>query len=252
MTLKLAGKTAFVTGAGSGMGRAIAIAFAREGANVVAVDLKLESAEETIAQITANGDNGLAAAADVSDKVQVEGAVAAGLERFGGYDVLVNNAGIFDNKAPLLELSDELRDRVLGVDLLSAFIVTKAVLPHIISAGGGTVVTTASIAGQIAGAGGAAYTTAKHGILGFTKQLAFDYAKQGVRANAICPGSIETGLTKPFWEIAPESKQRSESVPMGRVGTPEEIARLAVFLASEDSSFITGIPVPIDGGYTLN
>ncbi|GAB2831637.1 SDR family NAD(P)-dependent oxidoreductase [Microbacterium insulae] len=251
MTLKLAGRTAFVTGAGSGMGRAISRRFAAEGANVVAVDLNAETAAETAAAINAEGGASVSAGADVRDREQVAAAVQVGLDAFGGYTTLVNNAGIFDNQAPLLETDDALWERVIGVNLLSAYVVTKAVLPHIIAAGGGTVISTASVASFVAGSGGAAYTTSKHGILGFTKQLALDYAPHNVRANAICPGAIDTGLTRPFWEADPASLELFSAVPAKRVGEADDIARLALFLASDDSSFIYGTGVVIDGGFLL-
>lgn len=253
MSNQLSGKTAFVTGAGSGMGRAITQRFVEEGANVIAVDISIDSARETAALATEGTatDRVLPQAADVRNKEAIEAAVAAGTEAFGNINILVNNAGIFDNQAPLLETDESLWERVIGIDLLSAYTVTRAVLPKIIEAGGGTVVSTASVAAFVAGSGGAAYTTAKHGILGFTRQLALDYAKSGVRANAICPGAIETGLTKPFWEQAPESKDLYAAVPLGRVGAPEDIANLALFLASDQSSFITGQSVVIDGGFLL-
>lgn len=249
---KLPGRTAFVTGAGSGMGRAIAKLFAAEGANVVAVDIKAESAEATVAAITSAGGAAIAAAADVRDRSEVDRAVQAGLDAFGGYTTLINNAGIFDNQAPLLETDDALWERVIGINLLSAYTVTKAVLPHIIDAGGGTVVSTASVAAFLAGSGGAAYTTSKHGILGFTRQLALDYASKNVRANAICPGAIDTGLTRPFWEADPASLELYSAVPAGRVGDADDIAKLALFLASDDSSFIYGQGIVIDGGFMLN
>ncbi|MET2010760.1 SDR family NAD(P)-dependent oxidoreductase [Microbacterium chocolatum] len=251
MTLKLPGRTAFVTGAGSGMGRAISRRFAAEGANVVAVDLNSDTAAETAAAIVADGGSAVSAAADVRDREQVAAAVQTGLDAFGGFTTLVNNAGIFDNQAPLLDTDDALWDRVIGINLLSAYVVTKAVLPHIIAAGGGTVISTASVASFVAGSGGAAYTTSKHGILGFTKQLALDYAPHNVRANAICPGAIDTGLTRPFWEADPSSLELFSAVPARRVGDADDIARLAVFLASDDSSFIYGTGVVIDGGFLL-
>lgn len=251
MTGKLTGRTAFVTGAGSGMGRAISRLFAAEGANVVAVDVNEATAGETARMIVDDGGAAVSATADIRDKAQVEAAVQVGVDAFGGYTTLVNNAGIFDDQAPLLETDDALWERVIGINLLSAYTVTKAVLPHIIAAGGGTVISTASVASFVAGSGGAAYTTSKHGILGFTKQLALDYAPYNVRANAICPGAIDTGLTRPFWEADPASLELFSAVPAKRVGDAEDIARLALFLASDDSSFIYGTGVVIDGGFLL-
>lgn len=251
MARRLEGKTAFVTGAGSGMGRAISLLFASEGANVVAVDVNLDTAQATAATILDSGGAAIACAADVRDREQVHQAVDAGAAAFGGYSILINNAGIFDGQAKLLDTSDELWDRVMGINLMSAFIVTKAVLPHIIAGGGGSVINTASVASHVAGSGGNAYTTSKHGMLGFTRQLALDYAADGVRVNAICPGAVDTGLTRPFWEQDPESLKLYSAVPAGRVGAAEDIAKLALFLASDDSSFIYGVGVVIDGGFLL-
>ncbi len=251
MSGKLEGRVAFVTGAGSGMGQAISYRFADEGAKVVAVDVNPETAAATAATIVERGGEAVSAGADVRDKEQVAAAVKVGLDAFGGYSTLILNAGIFDNQTPLLECDDDLWERVIGINLLSAYIVTKAVLPHIIEGGGGTVVTTASVASFLAGSGGAAYTTSKHGILGFTKQLALDYASKNVRANAICPGAVDTGLTRPFWEADPSSLELFSAVPARRVGDADDIARLAVFLASDDSSFIYGHGVVIDGGFML-
>jgi len=251
MSGKLVGRTAFVTGAGSGMGRAISIKFASEGANLVAVDVNEAAVRETVDILMRSGGKGVARAADVRDRDLVQQAVDAGLGEFGRLDILVNNAGIFGSPAPLLEMSDDLWNKVMGVNLHGAYIVTKAVLPHILAAGGGTIVNVASTASFVTGGGGVAYTTSKHGLLGFTRQLAVDYGPHGVRVNAVCPGAIDTNLTKPIWEDHPEALKTYSAVPAGRIGSAEDVANLALFLAGDDSAFMYGAGVVIDGGFLL-
>lgn len=252
MTGRLEGKSAVVTGGGSGMGRAIARRFAQEGARVAVLDLNLETARATADLVREEGGEAVAAACDVSDSASVAKAAEQVLAELPGVDVLVNNAGILDGYAALLDTSEELWDRIVGVDLKSMFLVTRAFLPAMIAGGGGSVVNTASIAGLVAGGGGIAYTSAKHGVIGFTKQLTADYGKQGIRANAVCPGAIETGMTKSIFEAGDAAVMESvNSVPAGRYAQPEEVANLALFLASEESSFVYGASYVIDGGWTV-
>lgn len=252
MTGRLADKNAVVTGGGSGMGRAISQRFAREGARVAVLDLNLETAQETADLIREEGGQALAVASDVSENSSVVEASEQVLAELSSVDVLVNNAGMLDGYAPLLETSEELWDRIIRVDLKSMFLVTRAFLPSMISGGGGSIVNTASIAGFVAGGGGIAYTSAKHGVIGFTKQLTADYGKQGVRANAVCPGAIETGMTKALFEAGDAAVMDSvNSVPAGRYAQPDEVANLALFLASDESSFVYGAAYVIDGGWTV-
>lgn len=252
MTGRLTGRKAIVTGAGSGMGRAIAQRFAAEGASVVALDLNVESAQETVDAITSRGGTAHAFAVDVSDGAFVKTAIDDSIRALGGVDTLVNNAGILDGYAPLLDTSEELWDRILGVDLKSLFLVTRAVLPSMLEVGNGTVVNMASIAGFVARGGGAAYTSAKHGAIGFTKQLSADYGRAGIRANAICPGAVETGMTRQLLADGDAAVIESiNAVPAGRHAQPEEIANLALFLASDESAFVHGAAYVIDGGWTI-
>jgi 3-oxoacyl-[acyl-carrier protein] reductase len=251
--VKLEGKVAVVTGAGSGMGQAMARRFHQEGASVVAVDIREEALKDTMALI-GDEDRSAAVGADVSDRADVERAVAAATDRFGRIDVLCNNAGVLDDYTPAGETSDELWNRVIGVNLTGAFLFARAVLPGMTAQGQGIIINTASISSFVAGGGGAAYTASKHGVLGLTRQLAFDYGKQGVRVNAICPGAVHTGMTNHL--LTPEGRNPHvdaavAGTPAGRWGRPEEIASLALFLASDEAAFIHGAAFTADGGWTL-
>jgi len=252
MAGRLEGKNAVVTGGGSGMGRAISQRFAAEGARVAVLDLNLETAQETADLIRESGGRAIAVACDVSDNASVVAASNDVLAELAGVDVLVNNAGMLDGYAALLDTSEELWDRIIGVDLKGVFLVTRAFLPTMIAGGGGSVVNTSSIAGFVAGGGGIAYTSAKHGVIGFTKQLTADYGREGIRANAVCPGAIETGMTREIFESGDAAVMDSvRAVPAGRYAQPEEVANLALFLASDESSFVYGAAYLIDGGWTV-
>ena len=242
-----AGRVVFVTGAGSGIGRAMVEEFAAEGADVVAVDI-----DESTASATAAHAGGLAIGADVADPRQVDAAVEAALERFGRIDVLCSNAGILDGYTPATETSLELWNRIVGVNLTATFLLTRAILPGMVERGSGHVITTCSLSSFVAGGGGAAYTSSKHGLLGLTRQIAYDYAAQGIRANAICPGLIETGMTKPLMDNPDSGAHKFvQETPTQTWAQPVEVARLAAFLASGQVPFINGANVAIDGGWTI-
>lgn len=249
--MRFEGRTAFVTGAGSGMGRAMARAFAREGAQVVAVDVRGDAARETVADVAGGS---FALALDVTDPAAVEVAVADAVERTGGIDVLCNNAGVLDGYTPAGETSVELWQQVLSVNLTGPFLLARLLAPHMAARGGGAIVNTASVSSFVAGGGGAAYTASKHGLLGLTRQLAFDYGRKGVRVNAICPGAVATEMTASL-RVPSEANAHVDAqiaaTPAGRWAEPEEIAELALYLASEQASFLHGTPVLIDGGWTL-
>ncbi len=251
MSKKLDGKVALITGAGSGMGRAMAFAFAGEGARIAAVDVNLDSVKRVVAEL--GGEKHLALAGDVSSGDSVAGFSRTAVETLGQVDILVNNAGILDNYASVTETSEELWDRIIEVNLKGMYLTCHALLPAMVARRSGVIINLGSIAGFVAGGGGAAYTTSKHGVIGFTRQLAFDYGKHGVRANAICPGAVETGMTKEIFASGDMAVMESvRSVPAGRHAQPEEIAKLGLFLASEeDSSFIHGAAMLIDGGWTI-
>jgi 3-oxoacyl-[acyl-carrier protein] reductase len=239
---------ALVTGAGSGIGKASAERFAAEGARVVVVDL--EGAEGTAAAIEAAGGEALAVRTDVADEAAVAAMADAALARFGRVDVLMNNAGVLDSYEPAAETSTETWDRVLGVNLTGQFFTARALLPQMVERGDGAIVNVASTAGLNGGNGGAAYTTSKHAVIGFTRQLCFDYARKGIRCNVICPGAVETGMTKEIF-ASPDAAvmEAVESAPIGRWAQPEELAAAALFLASDEASFVNGAVYVVDGGF---
>ena len=245
---RLDGKIALVTGAGRGLGRAIAAQVAREGASVICCDLDPAAAQATS---DALGGGAIAIAADVADRASVAALAGQALAAFGHIDIVCNNAGILDDFAPLGETSDALWDRVIGVNLTGPFTVSRAFLPSMLGHGAGTFVNIASMAGLVAQAGGTAYTVSKHGLIGLTRQISADYGQRGIRANAICPGSIDTEMSREFLKDAPDVQRIVDSVPAGRMGRPEEIAELATYLASDSSAFIHGAALVIDGGWTI-
>jgi 3-oxoacyl-[acyl-carrier protein] reductase len=202
--------------------------------------------------VEADGGTAHGVEADVSDRASVSDAAARTLALVGNVTVLMNNAGVLDDYAPILDTDEELWDRVIGINLTGVYRVTRALLPSMLEAGGGAIVNTCSIAGLVAGGGGTAYTASKHGVLGLTRQLAFDYGQQGVRVNCICPGAVETGMTRELFAAGDAAVMESvNSVPAGRYAQPEELANLALFLASEDSSFSHGAHFVADGGWTI-
>jgi NAD(P)-dependent dehydrogenase (short-subunit alcohol dehydrogenase family) len=253
--MRLAGKVAIVTGAGSGIGRAIAERFAREGAAVTVAGQRLERVAETVRLIEAAGGSALALACDVADAAQVRRMVDETVARFGRLDVLVNNAARNRPDAALAEtvaeLSEDWWHATMAVNATGAFLCAKHALPHIVAAGGGAVINVASTSGIAGNWNQGAYVASKHAMVGLTRSIALDYAKDSVRANAICPGFIETERSLGFstqnrgadWQ----AKKLAE-IPLGRFGRVEEVAALAAFLASEEAAFLTGATIPIDGG----
>jgi 3-oxoacyl-[acyl-carrier protein] reductase len=249
-TGKLDGKVAVVTGAGSGIGRASAELFAKEGARVVVVDINAEPAQATAAAIEAAGGEAIAVPTDVADDAAVRAMAAAASERFGRVNVLMSNAGVLDDFEPAHETSDETWSRILGVNLNGMFFTARALIPGMLESGAGAIVNVASTAGLNGGNGGVAYTTSKHAVIGFTRQLCFDYARKGIRCNVLCPGAVETGMTREI--LASETAEvmnAINSAPIGRYAQPEELATAALFLAGDDASFVNGAVYVVDGGF---
>ncbi|MEU9288268.1 glucose 1-dehydrogenase [Streptomyces sp. NPDC048275] len=249
-TTGLAGRSVIVTGASSGIGRATALAFAAEGARVVVADLNAEGAHAVVKEIEAGGGTAVAVTGDLSEQSVVDRVAATAVERFGGVDVLVNNAGIMDRMSAVAEVDDAEWERVIRVNLTAPFLLTRAVLPHMLEAGKGAIVNTASEASLRGSAAGAAYTASKHGIAGLTKSLAVTYRHQGIRANAIAPGGTKTGITVDVKDGAHGPTVLASY--MGNVGHPaeaEEQAAAIVFLASDAASNINGVILPVDNGW---
>ena len=244
------GKVVVVTGAGSGMGRAMVQEFAAKGAKVVALDINLDSASKTVADLP-EPDMGLAVKVDVSSPESVSAAMAEVGMWAGRVDVLCNNAGIVDSFRPAHEIPFEEWYRTIAVDLTGPFLMARAVIPGMLERGAGAIINTASISSLSAAGGGSAYTAAKHGVLGLTRQLTFDYGRRGIRVNAICPGATLTGLTMPEGgsDTLPDTESELARIPARRWCQPEEIAKLAVFLASDDADYIHGTAMVIDGGW---
>jgi len=248
--MRLAGQVAIVTGAGSGIGRATARLFAQEGAAVVCVDWAAAGGNETVAAITAAGGNALFAQTDVSRADDVARMVEQAVTQFGGVDILVNNAAI-NGAGRLMDLDEAEWERILAINLKSVFLCTRAVVPPMRARGRGAIVNVSSILGFTAFAGSVAYCTAKAGILGFTRAVALDLIRDNIRVNAIAPGSTDTPL---MWDGVTEddmpgaAREVDEATPIGRIGEPAEIARAALFLVSDDASFVVGTPLIVDGG----
>jgi NAD(P)-dependent dehydrogenase (short-subunit alcohol dehydrogenase family) len=248
---RLEGKVAIVTGAASGIGRASAMAFAREGARVVVVDREAAGLAVTVAEIKGQGGEALAQAADVGDEAQVSAYVALAIEKFGSLDVVYANAGISGGLTPLLEQPVELWTEVLRVNLIGPFLAIKHAAPKMVAKGGGSIVLTASVAGLRASAGGSPYAASKAGVVSLAQTAANSLSGTGVRVNAICPGLIETGMTKPIFDRA-RAKGSEGKIgqlnPLQRAGLPPEIAAMAVFLASDEASYVNGQAFAVDGG----
>jgi NAD(P)-dependent dehydrogenase (short-subunit alcohol dehydrogenase family) len=252
----LHGQSVIVTGAGNGIGQAIALAYAASGAHVVVGDVLAEDGEQTVAKITDDGGSALFVETDVSKVDDARRLVAATVERFGGVDVLVNNAGVGGTRLPLHEIEPDDFDRVIDVNLRGTFLCSKYAIPHLLAGQAGRIVNIASTYGVIGAPLSAAYCASKAAIINLTRQMAIDYGPEGLRVNALCPGYIDTGLGRRGPTLTPAQFAAATAVretaaglqPLGRQGSPAEVAGVAVFLASEQASFITGAILPVDGG----
>jgi len=246
LKVDLSDKVAIVTGAGQGIGRAIALSLAKDGAKLVINDIVEENAKEVVKEIESNGGDATAILADVSNKNAVEHMISLTLEKYGQIDILVNNAGISGPMVPVQNLREEDWDKVINVDLKGTFLCSQAVIPSMLEKQYGKIVNISSIAGKEGNANMTAYCAAKSGIIGFTKALAEEVVRNGINVNCICPALIATELTLGLGEE--QIKFLTEKIPMGRLGKPEEISDLVKFLVSDASSFITRQAYSISGG----
>ena len=243
--LKLEGKVALVTGAAQGIGKAVALLLARNGADIVVSDINPEKAEETANEIKSIGRNALAIQGNVANWNDVERMVEAILEKFAKIDILVNNAGITRDKL-ILRMTEEDWDAVLDVNLKGTFHCTKAVVRHMAKQRSGKIVNIASVVGEMGNAGQANYSASKAGVIGLTKTVAREFAQRGININAIAPGYIQTPMTDALPEKAKEELKKL--IPMERLGKPEDVAEAVLFLVSEESSYITGQVLNVNGG----
>jgi NAD(P)-dependent dehydrogenase (short-subunit alcohol dehydrogenase family) len=247
------GKVVFVTGAANGIGRATALAFAREGASLVAADVADEHNQETVRMIEAQGGRALAVRCDVTRVEEVKAALAKTVETFGRLDFAFNNAGIEPSKpAPTAEYEDEEWNRIMDTNLRGVFLCMKHEIPLILMQGGGAIVNTSSGAGIIGIKSSPAYTAAKHGVIGLTRSSALDYAAHNIRINAVCPGYIDTPMMDRFTGGTQEGRAKViAEEPIGRMGKPEEIAAAVVWLCSNAAAFVIGHAMVLDGGQTV-
>ena len=249
--MRLDGKTAIVVGAANGIGRATALAFAAAGAGVACADVEASGAKATAAEIERGGGQAMPVHLDVTESASCRAAVAAGVERFGGVDVLLYGAADNDRTATVLELDEAAWDRVIRINLTGAFLMAKATIPAMIARGGGSVILIASQLGRVASPGRPAYCATKGALIQLAKVLAADHAAQGIRANTLSPGAVETRRMLHRWKTMDEARKvMSPKHLLGRLGQPDEIAQAALYLASDASRFMTGSDLLIDGGYT--
>ena len=252
MTARLEGKVALITGAGSGMGRAAAELFAREGARVVITDVVDDAGNAAVAAVRASGGDATYVRADVSSWSDCVAMVQCATDSYGALHVLYNNAGIFPaDDGGVLDTPESTWQKVMEINLKGVWLGCKAGIPAMIASGGGSIVNVASFVALIGAATAQiAYTASKGGVLSMTREIAVEYARRGIRANALCPGPIQTPLLEELLSDPTRRARRMVHIPMGRLGRAEELARAALFLASDDASFMTGASLVVDGGIT--
>ena len=246
----LDGQVAVITGAASGMGRAMARRFAAEGARLVLADLQTEKLEKVAGELAEAGHEVAYEVVDVSEAADVERLIGRAQSDFGGVDTLCNNAGILDNLTPLHDTDEALWDRLLGVNAKGPFLASRLAVKLMMDQGGGSIINTASAAGNHGGRGGAAYTASKHAVVGLTKSIAWFYGPHNIRCNAICPGAIMTAMASSFTPHAEGFERYSQHCPTGPpCGKARDIAEVAVFLASDEARDVNGAVIPVDGGW---
>jgi len=246
--MDLKNKVAIVTGSRRGIGKAIALTLAKAGANVVVSDINLDDCNKVVEEIKAINGNALAVKADVSNPEDVSKMINLTTEKFGKVDILINNAGIYMQKS-LKEITEKDFDRILDINLKGVFLCSKAAVPEMIKQGKGKIINIASIAGQVGFANSSAYCASKGGIINMTRELALELGQYKINVNAIGPGVIETLMTKDLLEDKATKEALLANIPLNRIGKPEDIANAALFLASDNSDYITGITLFVDGGW---
>jgi NAD(P)-dependent dehydrogenase (short-subunit alcohol dehydrogenase family) len=249
---RLAGKVALITGGGTGIGRGTALAFAREGAKVALAGRRLEKLQQVVQEIEATGGKAIAVVCDVSRSADAQNAVHTAVEAFGKLDVLVNNAGVL-HVSTIEEIPESDWDYLIDANLKGPFLMCRAALPEFRKAGGGAIVNVGSVLGLVAMKKRAAYCASKGGVTLLTKAIAIDHGHENIRANCICPSIVETELVSQLFNTPDGDRVKRErlaTIPLGRMGRPTDIAELAVFLASDESSWLTGAAIPLDGGLT--
>ncbi len=252
MNMRFENKVAIITGSTKGIGRATAILMAQEGAKVVITGTTEEAGSEVVSIIKEAGGDAFFQKTDVTSAEALDALVKAALDHYGKIDILVNNAGIGGSLANMNQITDAEWDKVLATNLTAAFQIMKLVIPVMENNGGGTIVNVASMASTAAGRGGIAYTTAKHGFLGLTRQISLDHGHTGIRINAVLPGPINTQMIARILEMPQHPlNMKIKMSPSGRPGEPEEVAKAIAFLASDESSYIHGASLAVDGGYSI-
>ena len=251
---RLEGKSVIITGAGSGIGRAASLMFTKEGAKLIAVD-KTEGVKETVAQVKKAGGTAEAVMADAGTESDVKAFIAKAISAYGKLDAIWANAGISGGLVPLAEQTPEHWMEILRVNLIGPFLAVKHSIPHLVKQGHGAIVCTASVAGLKSGASGHPYASSKAGVISLVQTTAYSLSGTGVRINAVCPGLIETGMTKPIFDNAKErgtDGKIGQLNPMKRAGQPHELAAMGLFLASDEASYVNGQAFPVDGGLTAS